>query len=183
MAQLAQRDELTGLANRRRFTKALEASWRQCALRDKPLSVLFIDIDAFKQYNDALGHTAGDDCLRRVADILLANAAGPEHTIVRYGGEEFVALLPEADALAARRIAEQMRCAVEQANIEHPAASTGFVTISIGVATGYASREDASTSTLVKDADAALYWAKNKGRNRVVGPRNAGATPHSLGQH
>ncbi len=171
MTRLAQRDDLTGLANRRCFTDTLQMRWLECAERRRFLSALFVDVDHFKQYNDRLGHAAGDDCLRRVAEVIASNAGLRDSDLVaRYGGEEFVVLLPGTEPGAAAAIAERICKAVERSGIAHPAAPLGRISVSVGAATARPSAEDRDPSTLIKNADSALYWAKTHGRNRVAGP-------------
>ncbi|MCR6702053.1 MAG: GGDEF domain-containing protein [Dokdonella sp.] len=171
MARLAQRDDLTGLANRRHFAATLQARWTQCAEQHLFLSLLFVDVDHFKQYNDELGHAAGDECLRRVAQVIASNSALRESDLVaRYGGEEFVILLPGTEPAAAAMIGERICKAIERSEIAHPAAALRRVSVSIGAATARPSAEGAEASALLKDADSALYWAKSHGRNRVAGP-------------
>lgn len=170
MARLAQRDDLTGLANRRTFTDTLQARWAQCADQHVFLSAPFVDVDHFKQYNDELGHAAGDECLRRVAQVIETHAGLRESDLVaRYGGEEFVVLLPGAEPAAAAAIAERICRAVERSGIAHPAAALGRISVSIGAASARPS-EGADAAALIKSADTALYWAKSHGRNRVAGP-------------
>ncbi len=171
MAWLAQHDELTGLANRRHFSERLASTWTQCAHDDKFLSVLFVDVDHFKQYNDALGHAGGDECLRQIASLLKTSGGLRENDLVaRYGGEEFVLLLPATDPGAAATIGERVRKTIECAGIEHPTAPLAKVTVSIGAASVRPGIALEDVSSLIRNADDALYLAKNHGRNRVVGP-------------
>jgi diguanylate cyclase (GGDEF)-like protein len=161
-------DPLTGASNRRQFDDTLDLEWRRSARMRTPLTLMMIDIDSFKAYNDTYGHQAGDECLRRVASGLQSRFHRAGDLVSRYGGEEFAVLLAGIDRGDAARLAESLRTWVESDRIEHSASATGdFVTISVGVATMVPDR-DADSETLVRAADEALYSAKNAGRNRVV---------------
>ena len=167
LERLATRDTLTGLANRRFFNEFLDREWRQSMRNTTPFSVMMIDIDCFKAFNDTYGHQAGDDCLKTVADALALQVKRPTDLVARFGGEEFVAVLPDTGCEGALLLAEQMRAAVAALGIRHDASlSEGVVTVSVGVATalrdGYPTPE-----ALVSAADRALYGAKKGGRNRV----------------
>lgn len=166
-------DGLTDIPNRRRFNEALTLEWKR-ALRDKtPLSLLMIDIDYFKQYNDHYGHGAGDVCLQIVAAELAGGVARPGDLVARYGGEEFVVVLPETIQEAALQIAERLRDKVEKRRLPHiyPHAES-IVTISIGVATQDKIPENFLPQILNDAADKALYLAKENGRNRVCSARS-----------
>lgn len=173
--RLATIDGLTGIANHRHFRDFLEGEWRR-ALRDRaPLSVIMIDIDYFKAYNDTFGHQAGDDCLRRVAETLHRGVGRAGDLMARYGGEEFVAVLGETDVDGALALADRLRAKVEALRIPHPRSLCGrWVTISCGTATTFPTR-DAHPDELVGEADRALYQAKREGRNRVVTPPSPAA--------
>lgn len=161
-------DVLTGLANRRAFEQRFGEVMRDCARTNRPVALLMIDVDNFKVYNDAFGHQAGDDCLRAVAALLLANASRARDLVARVGGEEIAVIMPEVDLDGARVVAERMRAAVAAAGLpQGPTAVHPVVTISVGVA---ATRDPARVSIddLVAGADRALYLAKESGRNRVV---------------
>ncbi len=162
LAQLAVVDDLTGIANRRRFDESLGTAWRQARRDDKPISLLILDIDFFKSYNDAMGHPAGDICLRAVAQALATSVTRPHDLVARYGGEEFAVLLPETDAAGAAGVAKRCCRAVADLRLPHPQGVAGFVSVSAGGAT-YAGGEGAPDE-LVAAADRALYKAKNKGR-------------------
>jgi len=165
LQQLSELDALTGIANRRRFEKMLDAEWRR-ALRDgRPLSLIMIDIDYFKDFNDALGHQTGDRCLQRVATEIREALTRPGDLVARYGGEEFGAILPSTPMRGALAVAEVLRARVEAIATRHPTASRGIVTISLGVATSGATTM--SADDLVAAADEALYRAKREGKNRV----------------
>jgi diguanylate cyclase (GGDEF)-like protein len=162
-------DGLTGIANRRRFDDTMAREWRRCARSHQPLSLVILDVDHFKSYNDHYGHQAGDECLRTVAAVLAEQVKRTGDLVARYGGEEFVCLLPETDNDGALQVAERLRGAVADCAIPHdfsPVAS--HVTISLGVAT-VTPVADVSADTLTQMADQLLYQAKRGGRNRVQG--------------
>lgn len=171
LRQMSMRDGLTGIANRRAFDERLEVEWRR-AQRDRvPLSLLMIDIDHFKQYNDSLGHIEGDQCIRTVAHVLAALVSGADSLVARFGGEEFVLLLPETDPASALRVAEQGLAAIASRAMVHPNSPAGpHVSFSVGVCCW---QPDAGTdrpetpTELITRADEALYRAKHGGRNRV----------------
>ena len=160
-------DGLTGLANRRIFDIVLRNEWKR-ALRDQnPLSVIMMDIDFFKAYNDIYGHQGGDDCLRQVARCLRKNIRRAGDLVARYGGEEFVAVLPNTDLDGAIKVADAMRDSVLHIKIRHKGSNVHEnVSISAGVASFVPDREK-SSSDMLKIADKALYKAKNDGRNRT----------------
>lgn len=160
-------DGLTGLANRRRFDDVLAAEWAHSARTAQSMSVLMLDVDYFKLYNDQYGHQQGDDCLRRIAGVLKTRIHRATDLAARYGGEEFCVILSFCTEEDAATIAEQMRSQVERLQIEHRLADAGVVTISIGVATMVPTAGSAADE-LVRQADIALYNAKRLGRNRVV---------------
>jgi diguanylate cyclase (GGDEF)-like protein/PAS domain S-box-containing protein len=167
---LAIEDGLTGIANRRRFDERLQEEWAR-ALRDsKPLSLLMIDIDRFKKFNDEYGHPAGDACLRSVAGVLAAEVQRITDLAARYGGEEFAILLPDTDAAGCARIGEGIRDALREAGIPHVLNSPSrLVTASLGGAVAWPGAErSAGHASLVERADRALYAAKNGGRDRLV---------------
>ncbi len=159
-------DALTGLANRRHFTRVLDAEWERALRSGRSITVLMIDVDRFKSYNDHYGHPGGDECLRLVAETLARATRGVTDVACRYGGEEFVVILPEADLTAARAVAERARTAVADLRLPHVACDAGIVTVSVGVAAVVPSPA-ATSEDLVAAADAALYRAKENGRNRV----------------
>ncbi len=169
LERLAVTDGLTGLFNHRRFQEALHSELLRCERHKRPLAVLMLDVDFFKKVNDSMGHPAGDELLRRLADVLAEDLRQTD-LISRYGGEEFAVLLPETTKAEAMQVAERMREAVEQ-QINENNAWTQRITISVGVATF---PEDAkSAETLLEAADQALYVAKRQGRNRVIGAKAA----------
>jgi diguanylate cyclase (GGDEF)-like protein len=165
---LANIDGLTGLHNRRYFDLLLNREWSRALRFAEPLSVIVADIDYFKQYNDLYGHLAGDDCLKRVAGMLSGNTQRGTDLVARFGGEEFIILLPGTDRAGGMIMAERLRGLVEELKIEHRGSAVArYVTISLGVAGGRP-REGQSPEEFVQAADAALYAAKESGRNRVT---------------
>jgi len=167
IAELAEQDALTGLKNRRVFDEQLEELWQQAIDHGRTIAILLVDVDHFKAYNDLYGHQAGDQALRRVAQTLQTFVSRPVDLVVRYGGEEFAAILYNIDGPEAEALAEQMRRAVAELAIEHRASRRqARVTISVGVAVVDPSRERRSRGAL-QLADQALYEAKVRGRNRV----------------
>lgn len=170
MQAMAQTDGLTGLANRRRFDEMLLREWRRAARDGMPLSLLMVDVDRFKAFNDRYGHANGDECLRLLAVHLAAAARRPGDLAARHGGEEFALLLPGTDGPGALEVAERVRQAVMGCAVPHadnlPA---GVVTASLGVATAWPEPEaECGKDRLLRQADHALYAAKSGGRNRVV---------------
>jgi diguanylate cyclase (GGDEF)-like protein len=165
---MAWKDGLTGLANRRAFDNTLEKERRRARREDKPLSLIMLDVDYFKKFNDEYGHVAGDDCLRAIANAVASSAARSEDMAARYGGEEFAIILPGTDSAGAALVAETVRETVLALGIVHAGNPIGLVTVSLGVATtrngGY---HDASPTQLLQRADALLYQSKTAGRNRV----------------
>jgi diguanylate cyclase (GGDEF)-like protein len=178
LQQIATTDALTGLANRRAFDEALAREWHRCARSRSPLSLLMVDVDYFKTFNDAYGHVAGDTCLRQIAQSVAACAKRPGDVAARYGGEEFAIVLPETEIERAAQLAEHMCEAVRVLAIPHQGSSLGHVTISVGVASvcpeGMADPQD-----LTERADAQLYRAKGTGRNRVVAQAHQSEAPHA----
>lgn len=160
-------DALTGLANRRHLDTVLENEWKACCRSKEFLSLIFIDIDFFKNYNDNYGHQQGDDSLQTVAAELYMNVKRPRDVAARYGGEEFVVLLPGTDAAGAMKLAETLRQSVEALKLPHDYSEVAsVVTVSLGVAT-FLPIEGNKCSTLIEKADVALYEAKKSGRNRI----------------
>jgi diguanylate cyclase (GGDEF)-like protein len=169
LQQLSRSDVLTGVANRRHFHEHLQQVWQRAAHEHTPVSVLMLDVDHFKAYNDRYGHQAGDACLRQVAQFMAQSLRRPVDVIARYGGEEFVAILPGADAPVARQVAERMRQGLQDGAIEHLGSGVAnVVTASIGVATAIPGSAQATCADqLVACADRALYEAKRSSRNCV----------------
>lgn len=166
LQQLAARDGLTGLANRRSFDTYLDTEWRRSIRQGNPISLILVDVDHFKRYNDHYGHLKGDECLRIVAATLQAGLYRPADLAARYGGEEFAIVLPATDPRGAQRVAQRLREVVHGLDIAHEQSPEyGRVTISLGAATMVPERESHSDS-LIALADAALYRAKAGGRNR-----------------
>lgn len=180
LRKLAYIDSLTSVANRRHLDQALQAEWRRCRRSGKPLSLVLLDIDHFKQYNDLYGHQQGDTCLRTVA-IALRNNLGRSHDLVaRYGGEEFVCLLPECDLEGATKKAQGLCAAVRALAITHAGSSAAdVVTISLGVVCQIPNGQEHPEVMLAR-ADAMLYRAKEKGRNRVEVFHHSADTPEAL---
>jgi diguanylate cyclase (GGDEF)-like protein/PAS domain S-box-containing protein len=168
LEQLATRDGLTGLANRRCFDETLHAEWARAMRQRQPLSLLMVDVDNFKAYNDANGHLGGDECLTRIATAV-ASEMRANDLVARYGGEEFAVILPNQSLKGAASVAERIRTRVEQLQVPDALVPGDHVTVSIGAATAMAS-SDNKASDLVATADAALYRAKHMGRNRISLP-------------
>jgi len=170
---LASTDPLTGIANRRRFEQGLSAEWRR-GLRDRaPLSLLMIDVDLFKSFNDNYGHPRGDSCLRQVAEAAQDIVARPGDLVARFGGEEFAIILPNTDGAGAMRLAEEICQAMRQRQLPHRGNPSGIVTISVGCAT-MVPAFGLHAVNLVEAADQALYMAKNRGRNQVCNAEQCG---------
>jgi len=165
---LAERDGLTGLYNRRRYDKDVERLWRQSRRDQSQLTLLLVDIDHFKAFNDLYGHQAGDDALKRVADVIASCAQRPLDFAARFGGEEFALVLYGPAQDFGREIPETLRRSVEDLNIPHAESTTGpWLTVSVGVAIVSPGNER-SLAGAIQLADEALYQAKEEGRNRVV---------------
>ncbi|MBL0209607.1 MAG: response regulator [Holophagaceae bacterium] len=164
---LTLRDGLTGIANRRRFDEALREEWSRAARNQTQLSLIMLDVDHFKIFNDTYGHVAGDDCLRRIAEALTRSLLRPVDMVARFGGEEFVCLLPGTDAAGTQMVAERFRESVISMAIPHEHSPTEpVVTISQGLATMVPVAE-ATPDLLLVEADNQLYEAKRNGRNRI----------------
>lgn len=164
---LSTTDSLTQIPNRRRFDEVLANEWARATRRGNPVSVLLLDVDRFKQYNDTYGHPAGDECLKQVAVILQSALRRAGEFVARYGGEEFVVVIADADARTATEVAEHIRTAVQAAALPHTGSSLGVVTVSVGAASSEPTPTN-SSQELLATADSALYRAKHTGRNRVV---------------
>jgi diguanylate cyclase (GGDEF)-like protein len=168
LRRLSAVDGLTGLANRRAFGEALEKEWRGAIRRNTSISLLMTDVDDFKQFNDAYGHLAGDEALRRVASALESAALRPADIVARYGGEEFVILLPDTGANEATLVADRLLLAVRRLAIPHEySRGWQYVSLSVGLASARPTR-DMNANELLDLADRMLYQAKSGGRNRVV---------------
>jgi diguanylate cyclase (GGDEF)-like protein len=167
LQSLSATDGLTGIANRRRCEDFLEQEWRRALRNQMPLSLILIDIDLFKAFNDCYGHLAGDECLRRVAQMLAESCRRPADLAARYGGEEFACLLPETDLGGAVWVANRILGNMNALNIPHATSTVAdHVTLSIGVATLIPMVGQAHFD-LIHRADKLLYAAKRKGRNQV----------------
>lgn len=170
LAGQAMTDGLTGLGNRRRFDEAIEIEWSRAKRAGTHLSLLMIDVDRFKFYNDRYGHQQGDTCLRTISDLVADAARRPADLVARYGGEEIVVLLADTTEAGAQEMAERMRAAIEQRALEHLDNTPWRVaTASIGAATLHPRTDKTrSAADLIAMADKGLYEAKHRGRNRVV---------------
>jgi diguanylate cyclase len=166
LREQANRDPLTGLYNRRFLDTMLARELARCGREEKPLSLLMIDVDYFKKYNDCYGHQAGDECLKAVARTLVASARRASDLAARYGGEEFLVVLADTDAPTGLRLAEELRLAIVSLAMPHERSRAGRLTVSIGVATMTRSAYR-GVDSLLGAADDALYRAKHCGRNQV----------------
>lgn len=160
-------DGLTGVANRRQFDQVLGAEWSRCGRSGQPLSLLMIDVDHFKRFNDHYGHQEGDVCLRAVAGAIKAAMRRPHDLAARYGGEEFACILPDTGREGAAVKAVEIEQAVRQLALPHIDAPQGIVTVSIGVASMLQQGTAETAASLVLTADTQLYRAKHEGRGRV----------------
>ncbi|AFY81841.1 putative bifunctional diguanylate cyclase/phosphodiesterase [Oscillatoria acuminata] len=168
LEKLATTDGLTQIPNRRIFDAVLAQEWKRLMRSQSPLSVILIDVDFFKRYNDTYGHQAGDECLKKIARAVASVVKRQGDLVARYGGEEFVVVLPATDGPGAVRVAEQIRVAVAEANLEHRTSTVReIVSLSQGIAT-LIPRLDTSPDELIAAADEALYYAKSRGRDRYV---------------
>jgi two-component system chemotaxis family response regulator WspR len=166
LEHLANIDSLTGVANRRNFMETLEKEWKRAQRTKLPLSLIMIDVDFFKAYNDNYGHQAGDECLKNIAALLNDSLARTGDVVARYGGEEFMAILPGTDLKGTAAVAERLRKIIEDAQMPHQVSNiSDYVTVSLGTATIIPGGKE-STDTLIAAADNALYKAKKNGRNR-----------------
>jgi diguanylate cyclase (GGDEF)-like protein len=160
-------DVLTGLANRYSFEEFIDREWRRAIREQRPVSLIMLDIDHFKSYNDNYGHQGGDDCLKKVAWVIAGSVKRPADLAARYGGEEFIVVLPDTDLQGAAELAEKLRSEVEVQGVTHAHSGTAkVVTISAGVAS-VVPEPDMAPSLLIRRVDMALYAAKHDGRNRV----------------
>ena len=168
---LSFKDGLTGVANRRMFDSVLELEWANARRNNQPLSLIMVDIDFFKQYNDRYGHVQGDECLKRIGHRLSHAGTRPHDFFARFGGEEFVLVLPQSDAAAAALVAERCRHLVFKEQIPHATSPVSqILTISVGVGTIVPTHKD-EPLRFIEEVDARLYRAKQAGRNRVAGER------------
>lgn len=166
--RLASIDGLTGLQNRHAFNQYLAEQIRLSVRMNRPIGLLMIDIDLFKEFNDTYGHLGGDDCLQRIAIAMSESLVRPTDYIARYGGEEFVVLLPDTCIEGATIVANRLLMAVQDLAIPHQSSPEEIITISIGVTS--CCTPDIDKNSLIQQADILLYKAKNDGRNRIVVP-------------
>lgn len=168
LEELSFKDGLTGVANRRMFDAILDVEWTDARRNSRPLALIMFDIDYFKQYNDHYGHIQGDNCLKRVAQVLSSAATRSRDFLARFGGEEFVLVLPETDEKAAIKIAERCRNLLFKEQIPHEESPLSqILTVSIGVGAIVPTRQD-EPLRFVEDVDKRLYLAKQHGRNCIV---------------
>ena len=167
MRELSLTDGLTGVANRRHLNDRMESEWRRCARANLPLSLIMIDIDHFKLYNDRYGHQAGDLCLQQVSAAMKRSAARPQDLLARYGGEEFILLLPQEGLEGAEVVALRIQDEIRKLAVPHETSPTAaIVTASMGLATAMPPLDRQDANALIRNADAHLYQAKQTGRNR-----------------
>lgn len=167
LEKLSALDGLTGISNRRSFDTFLEQQWAICGRQKVPLSMMILDIDFFKNYNDYYGHQAGDECIKKIAHELDVLCKRASDMVARYGGEEFVVVLPATSIQETMKMAEYFRLKIKELKIEHMKSDVDqYVTVSIGVAS-VVPQQDTSFSEIIAAADKALYKAKSNGRNRV----------------
>ncbi|WP_201863189.1 sensor domain-containing diguanylate cyclase [Microvirga soli] len=182
LRRIARTDDLTGLPNRRAFRETFEREWRQAVRSGSALSLLSIDADYFKSFNDRYGHGRGDEVLRAIAGTLNGSIRRPRDIATRYGGEEFAVILPETDLTGAIRIADSIRQTINAMAIVHEGSPYHIVTASIGVASAQPSRAS-ERSALLEAADQALYRAKAAGRNAISGPGEDASLPRASLPH
>ena len=165
---LSERDGLTGAPNRRFFEEYFQQEWQRAKRNGRSLSLIMLDVDFFKNYNDTYGHQAGDEALIKVAQTAIANARRPADSAARYGGEEFVILLPETGLEGAIQVARHVAADLEKLAVPHEASSvSSFLTVSIGVSSVIPKSGD-DPADLIKASDDAMFLAKSKGRNRIA---------------
>lgn len=168
LEELSFKDGLTAVANRRMFDSIIEIEWANARRNNQPLSLIMLDIDYFKQYNDHYGHIQGDDCLKRVAKVLSSAATRARDFFARFGGEEFVLVLPETDIDSAFKVAERCRSLIFKEQIRHENSPIShLLTISIGVGTIIPAYKDEALA-FIDEVDKRLYTAKQKGRNCIA---------------
>jgi diguanylate cyclase (GGDEF)-like protein len=161
-------DAVTRIANRRYFDEVLEKEWARAIRESSTISIVLMDVDHFKSYNDLYGHLAGDECLRRIAEIATSSLHRTGDVLARFGGEEFALVLPNTDSTGAARVAAQIHSSIRDAVIPHDAAPLRRLTISLGCATASPSSSEEFSTELIRSADRALYQAKRDGRDRVA---------------
>lgn len=168
LKEMSIRDSLTNVLNRGGFEEFMQSEWVHAKRTGSPLSILLLDIDEFKSYNDTYGHQAGDDCLKRVAKAFQESVRESD-VVGRYGGEEFAIILPRTDKAGANAVAEKIRSSIEELKIAHKSSKvSSYLTVSIGGATTFPKVNDYTIEQFIYDTDCALYQAKRKGRNQVV---------------
>ena len=167
LKHMAMVDGLTGIANRRQFDEILPKEWKRAHRERIPISLLMVDVDHFREYNEAHGHLGGDECLREIARIIADSLMRPYDLAARYGGEEFVCLLPAIDEPGMMEVAERIRSRIQALEVNCLKGEASRVTVSVGGAS-LVPREETGWEDLVEQADRALYEAKNGGRNQVV---------------
>ena len=167
LQQLSTTDSLTGIANRRYLEEKLASEWARGVRSQQQLALIMLDVDYFKDFNDAYGHQAGDECLRLVTGAIRVACRRPGDFCARYGGEEFVVVLPETSEDDALLIADEIRQRVMTLEMEHATSEFGLVTVSLGVAAAVPAK-DGSYENLLRLADMALYQSKASGRNQVT---------------
>ena len=166
LQELSNHDGLTGIANRRSFDETLKTEWRRTMRDQQALSLLMVDIDNFKNYNNIYGHAGGDECLKRIAGGIADQMHRASDVVARYGGEEFAVILPNSSLAGAVVVAERLRASIEKLALPFAGSATGYVSVSIGAAS-VVTTPLADTWELISTADAALFEAKQNGRNRV----------------
>jgi diguanylate cyclase (GGDEF)-like protein len=168
VSDMALTDGLTGIGNRRRLDLTLPQEISRARRQGSSLALIMLDVDYFKRYNDTYGHAAGDECLRKVAEAIQYAVKRPADLVVRYGGEEFTALLPDTDGAGACIVAEQILEAIRDLHVEHSNHPLGIVTASVGVTLTTPATDGTTPEGIIKAADAMLYVAKHSGRNRLI---------------
>ncbi|WP_428033465.1 GGDEF domain-containing protein [Amphritea sp.] len=177
LQQESNTDQLTGLANRRSMDRILDKEWARANRHHRPLALVMLDVDFFKNYNDHYGHQAGDDCLKKVAHVLLASGQRAGEVAARYGGEEFLLILPDTDLVTARQIADKIRASIAGFQIPHQYSPLGVLTLSAGIA-ALSEQNFNNIGELLQAADSALYQAKGLGRNQTqMAPDSSEKTP------
>jgi diguanylate cyclase (GGDEF)-like protein len=164
---LASEDKLTSLANRRHFDQFLDVEFKRAKRLASPLSLILIDVDFFKRYNDHYGHLAGDECLRIIGQAIKHCVRRPGDMAARYGGEEIAVVMPNTDESGARKVAEAILSGIAAEQLAHLSSPLGIVTVSLGVATYVTDSSDPDEKALIGRADRALYAAKSQGRNQL----------------
>ncbi|MBN0988964.1 diguanylate cyclase [Amphritea pacifica] len=166
LQQESNTDQLTGLANRRSMDRTLNKEWARADRHQRPLALMMLDVDFFKNYNDQYGHQAGDDCLKAVAQCLLSSCQRAGELAVRYGGEEFLLILPETDITAAKALSKKICASIAELEIPHHSSPQGVITLSSGIAV-VSDHNYQNIDELLRAADSALYQAKQNGRNQT----------------